>query len=204
MFPESETQQTINYYNQNAEVFVAGTLNADMQSLYEPFEAFLRPGYRILDAGCGSGRDSKHFLECGYQVIAFDAAVEMVRHASALTGLQVVQMRFDEVDFTEAVDAVWACASLLHVPLAEIDDAIHRLSQALMDKGIFYLSFKYGVGEEFVHGREFSFFTEETFRELLVRHAELQVVKIWKTSDVRPGRDEEYWLNILLQKVRTT
>jgi len=191
---------TIQFYNDHAADFVANTLHADMSSLYAPFLALLPPGARILDAGCGSGRDSLYFQQHGYAVTAFDAAEEMVGHAAALTGLPVLRKTFAEIDFDAAFDGVWACASLLHVPRAALDDAIARLARALAPGGIFYLSFKYGDGERFTDGRNFTFCTEATFATMLAAHPALAPLQVWKTADVRPGRENYAWLNALVKK----
>jgi len=84
-------------------------------------------GGRILDAGCGSGRDSLAFMRKGYQVVSIDASGEMVAAASRLTGQSAVLMRFDEVAFDGEFDADWACASLLHVARRDLQSAEGRM-----------------------------------------------------------------------------
>lgn len=194
--------QSIDFYNQQAESFVSATLHADMRAQYEPFLALLPPGARILDAGCGSGRDSLYFLRHGYQVTAVDGSEAMVRHTSDLTGQPALLMKFEEIDFVETFDAIWASASLLHVPKSEIDNIIERLARALVPGGVFYLSFKYGEAERFASDRLFSDYTEVSFAELLKKHPALAEIEVRKTPDVRPGLENEYWLNIFLRKTR--
>lgn len=80
---------TINYYNQNAESFIANTQNADMHPTQERFLQLLDANTSILDFGCGSGRDAKYFLEKGYQVTAIDGSAELCRLASEFTGIEV-------------------------------------------------------------------------------------------------------------------
>lgn len=80
---------TVDYYRQGASGFFAATANVDMTALHERFLASLPGGARILDAGCGSGRDAKAFAERGHQVVAFDASPELARLASAHCGLPV-------------------------------------------------------------------------------------------------------------------
>ena len=80
---------TINYYNQNAESFIANTQNADMHLTQERFLRLLDENTSILDFGCGSGRDTKYFLEKGYQVTAIDGSAELCRLASEFTGIEV-------------------------------------------------------------------------------------------------------------------
>ena len=80
---------TINFYNQNAENFIANTQNADMHPTQERFLRLLDANTSILDFGCGSGRDTKYFLEKGYQVTAIDGSAELCRLASEFTGIEV-------------------------------------------------------------------------------------------------------------------
>ena len=135
---------TIAFYDEHADEFYAGTVGADIGELYDAFLPLLPDGARILDAGCGSGRDSRAFLDRGYEVTAFDASAALVEKASALLGRPVRRLTFQEMDYTEAFEGVWACASLLHVPRAEFDAVLARLARALVPGGVAFLSFKYG------------------------------------------------------------
>ena len=75
--------KTIEYYNQNADMFAQGTRLVDFTILQERFRKMLPVGSRILDFGCGSGRDTKYFLEKGYQVAATDGSAELCRLAGS-------------------------------------------------------------------------------------------------------------------------
>ena len=108
-------QKTIDYYDSHAEEFFSGTIDADMSECRARFLAYLPRGKKILDAGCGSGRDILAFLEAGYEVEAFDASAELCRIASQKTGVAVRKQRFEDLPGEEAYDGIWACASLLHV-----------------------------------------------------------------------------------------
>lgn len=190
---------TMDYYSQHAETFFSGTVDVDMASLYQPFVAELPAQGRVLDAGCGSGRDSRAFAGLGYDVDAFDASPEMVAMASQHSGLAVRQMRFAEVEAISRYDGIWCCASLLHVPSAELPDAMHRLARALKPGGIWYVSFKYGEGERAKEGRRFTDLNETGLTALVEPLADVQIARMWITEDKRPDRDE-IWLNALLSK----
>ena len=191
---------TINYYNQNAENFIANTQNADMHPTQERFLRLLDANTSILDFGCGSGRDTKYFLEKGYQVTATDGSAELCRLASEFTGIKVKEMLFQELDVMNQYDGIWACSSILHLPKKELLPVIWKMCEALKDNGIIYTSFKYGNFEGERNGRYFTDFTEKTFREVIEKVPELTIEEHWITSDVRPGRGEEKWLNLLLRK----
>lgn len=189
----------VEYYNKNAQSFYEGTVNADMSLWRNKFESYIPDGSRVLDAGCGSGRDSRAFKQHGYSVVAFDASSEMCRMASELIGQQVWQMRFDEIDFEEEFDGIWACASLLHVPNEELLDVLEKMHRALKDNGALYVSFKYGEGTKQRGDRTFSDFTEESVKVLL-NNAGFEVIECGITSDIRPGRDDEKWVNVIARK----
>ena len=187
------------YYQLHAQRFFSETVDVDMSELYRPFVAHLKPGARILDAGCGSGRDAKAFSEMGYEVEAFDASAELVGLARQHTGLPVKQMRFEEVTEVERYDGIWCCASLLHVPLAELPGVMAQLAKALKPGGVWYLSFKYGSGEREKDGRRFTDMDEAGFAEFLSGLSGIEVMECWQTHDQRPERDDS-WINLVLSK----
>lgn len=193
---------TLKYYQDNAQTFFDGTVNVDMSSLYETFTKHLAPGARVLDAGCGSGRDAKAFLEMGYQVEAFDASPAMVELAREHTGLPVQLMTFADVDWKEEFDGIWCCASLLHVPSLELPRVMRKLADALTPGGVWYVSFKYGDGEREVDGRRFTDMDEMGLVILLKTVAWMKIAKMWTTRDQRP-ESCEFWLNGILRKSYT-
>ncbi len=190
---------TLKYYQDNAQTFFDGTVNVDMSSLYETFTQHLAPGARVLDAGCGSGRDAKAFQEMGYQVEAFDASPAMVELAREHTGLPVKVMSFAEVDWKEEFDGIWCCASLLHVPAVELPGVMRRLADALKPGGVWYVSFKYGDGEREVDGRRFTDMDEDDLNTLVSSLTAMEIGEVWLTQDKRPDR-KEIWVNGILRK----
>lgn len=190
---------SINYYQTYARTFFDGTVNVDMTTLYESFTRHLAPGARVLDGGCGSGRDAKAFSEMGYQVEAFDASSEMVALARQHTGLPVQQMTFANVNVEQHYDGIWCCASLLHVSASELPKVMQKLARALKSGGIWYVSFKYGEGEREKDGRRFTDMNEAGLQALLEATPGIESVSLWTTQDKRPGRDE-VWLNAVLRK----
>ena len=193
---------TLQYYNQNAGSFVSGTVHADLTDTLNRFLSRLEPGAAILDFGCGSGRDTKYFLEHGYQVEAIDGSEELCKIASAYTGIPVRQMYFQDLDVREQYDGIWACSSLLHLSDGDLDEVLYRIEKALKPQGILYMSFKYGVFEGERNGRYFLDFTEEKLEQLLKKHTSLQQLRNFLTEDVRPDR-EERWLNLFLKKTNS-
>lgn len=191
---------TLDYYQRNANVFVEGTLSADMHDAQKRFLNMLKPQAYILDFGCGSGRDAKAFLSRGYRVDAIDGSPELCRIASELIGNPVKQMLFDELSSINQYDGIWACASILHIPKRELVDVLRKISDALKDSGVLYTSFRYGSFEGMRRGRYFIDLTEDTLRKLMEEVPSLQIIDTWITDDVRPGR-EERWINSLARRI---
>src|SRR4051794_32480007 len=104
------TSSTVAYYDTHAAEYVANTVDLDLSALYKPFLALIPAGGRVLDAGCGSGRDGLYFKRNGFDVTAFDASSEMVRAGSELLGQPVLNLTFQELDFRNEFDGIWACA----------------------------------------------------------------------------------------------
>ena len=192
--------KTLDYYNQNADTFFSGTVSVDFTQTQNKFLNDLNPGDSILDFGCGSGRDTKYFLEAGMKVDAIDGSEEMCRIASEYTGIKVQQMLFQELGAHDQYDGIWACASILHLPKNDLKIVLQKMATALKTHGIIYTSFKYGEFEGERNGRYFTDFTIDTFQTFIQDIEELQIKEDWMTGDVRPGRGEERWLNLILQK----
>lgn len=191
---------TLSYYNEKAKEFCENTVNADVSPQRDRFLSYLKEGASILDFGCGSGRDTKAFLDLGYKVEAIDGSVELCKTASEYTGIEVKNMLFQDLNDVEKYDGIWACSSILHVSKADLKSVLKKMVTALKDDGVIYTSFKYGDFEGERNGRYFSDFTEESFREYISDCPDVSIVDSWITGDVRPGRGEEKWLNLVLKK----
>lgn len=187
----------MNYYDENGEEFFNGTVSADMTSHYAEFLKTVPENGCILDAGCGSGRDTKYFMSQGYNVVAIDASEKMCELAGEYAGVNVKHMLFQDIEFENCFDAIWASASLLHVPSSEIDDVLNRMKRSLKDSGILYASFKYGDFEGERNGRYFNDLDEKSSRKLFER-LDFKIIRTWITSDARKGREDEKWVNILV------
>ncbi len=206
--------RTISYYDKHAEEFCRETKDADMRFCRDKFLNLLeqkndiqnikdrdRLNIHILDAGCGSGRDTKAFLDAGCQVTAMDASIKMCEEAEKQLNRQVFCLRFEELIFKQAFDGIWACASLLHVSYKEIDDVLKRLFNALKENGVLYASFKYGDGKRVVKERFFYDYNEVTLKDLMVKNG-FCIEDIFITQDVRKNREMERWINVLAGKYK--
>lgn len=188
--------KTLSFYEANARSFFDATVGADMSALREAFLSRLPPGAAILDAGCGSGRDARAFAERGHAVTAFDTSARLASLARRHCGFKVAVRSLAEVDEIDAYDGIWCCASLLHVPAAEMQSVLARLWRALRAGGCLYASFKLGKGERVDGKRRFTDADEEFMRAWLAPLAGVASVECWVTDDCRPDRTQK-WINAL-------
>lgn len=193
--------KTLDYYNTFYKKFITDTLEANASELHHSFLKHLPKGASILDLGCGSGRDSKVFLNLGYKVCALDGSKELYKFASEYIGQEVLCKTFDEIDFEEEFEGIWACASLLHIPYKDLPNIFKKLWKALKQEGYLYASFKYGDFEGERKSRYFTDLTEDKFKKLLKPFNEFEIVETTITRDIRKGREGEKWLNVVLCRV---
>lgn len=198
---EKITDNTLAYYNQNVLNFICTTQSVDFHEIQELFLSYLPEKPKILDLGCGSGRDAKYFLNHGCDVVAVDGSEEICKVASKYIGISVKQMLFQDLNEKNTYDGIWACASVLHLSKIELPDILQRVREALKQDGIIYTSFKYGIFEGLRNGRYFTDLTEHSFSKVLREIKGLDIEKMWLTEDARESRGGEQWLNIILRKV---
>ena len=188
---------TLEYYNNNAELFICDTKDVKFSDIQKQFIAYLSSGADILDLGCGSGRDSKMFMSMGYNVTPADGSEKLCELTAKYLGIPVKYMLFQELDEHDRYDGVWACASLLHLKYSELPDVMSRIVKSLKQGGVFYASFKYGEFEGDRNGRYYTDMNESRWSELIALNKELVTDKIWITDDVRAGRKNEKWFNVI-------
>ena len=195
-------EKTINYYEENAKVFASETLYADMSSFYQPFLKEIKEGGLILDAGCGSGRDSLFFKKKGYEVEAMDASKEMCKEAKKVLNQEVRCCFFEDLKEEEVYDGIWCCASLLHVKKNEMATTLKHLLSTLKKGGIFYACWQKGSEERMVGERYYADYTKEQLEEMLKHVQGKELLKFWESEDVLqdPPRTK-IWMNIIMKKV---
>lgn len=194
---------TINYYNLNARSYFASTVNADMSDCYERFIKYLKPGDSIIDVGAGSGRDIKFFLKCGFVVEGIDASAELCKLASDYTGISVKCCTMQEWRPEKKYNGIWANASLLHLPLEDINIFIQQLPEKLSDEGVMYLSFKENLCEgidEF--GRYFNGLSFDIINNALSIGKEFSILENWVSKD-ELSRTKIKWRNIVIGKKKS-
>lgn len=192
---------TLDYYNKNSEEYFNSTLNVDMANTYKEFLKLVPEGGKILDLGCGSGRDSMNFMKLGYEVTAVDGSKELAKKASALLGKEVIASTFEELELKEKFRGIWACASLLHIKREDLKTVLNNLYNNLEDNGVFYMSFKYGE-KEYVDdkNRYFNCFTDESIIGFINENTKFNILDLYITEDKLGRVNEVKWVNLICNK----
>ena len=191
---------TNDYYKENAKSFILDTMNADMSEQYQNFLKFMPKKGKILDLGCGSGRDSLYFQNLGYDCIAVDPIDEFLEHAKSIGVKKVLKGTAEELDFNKEFDGIWASASLLHVKSKDLNDVLKKCAKALKKNGVFYWSFKYGT---FEGERTERYYVDQTESSILsyIKDTGLEFALVNMSDDVRENRTDR-WLNAILVKTK--
>ena len=192
---------TLDYYNKNSEEYFNSTLNVDITNTYKPFLKLVPKDGKILDLGCGSGRDSMNFMKLGYEVTSVDGAKELAKKASVLLGKEVIVSTFEELELKEKFHGIWACASLLHIKREDLKTVLNNLYNNLEDNGVFYMSFKYGE-KEYVDdkNRYFNCFTDESIIGFINENTKYNILGLYITEDKLGRVNEVKWLNLICNK----
>ncbi len=184
---------TLQYYDKNAEEYYQEwnkkfVNDYDFNQVTDTFLNYLKPNSTILDLGCGTGRDSLYFKSKNYKVTAVDGSSEMCKIASSVLGDSVKQVNFLDIDYENEFDGIFACASLLHLSDEDLVKCLHKVVKASKDKGILYISFKYGEEVRVKEGRFFNDMTEEKFKNIYSQVPELEFIKVFSNSQYENHR----------------
>lgn len=193
-------KKTIEYYNDNAESYYSRTVEVDFRELYERFLECIPEGGRIMDVGCGSGRDVAAFCKMGYCAEGIDASEKLAAVAREKLNIKVNVCSMGDWIAEKPYDGIWCCASLLHLEDRQINRFLGNLKNNLKEGGAIFISVKTGIktGSD-DKGRYFRNFTQEdlsTFIEIANKNgARLRIQDVWETDD---GMEREVkWLNCL-------
>ena len=191
---------SIDYYNLYAVPYYEETVDVDMTEVIEPFMELLPENAEVLDLGCGSGRDTIVLEERGFYVTPMDGSEEMCKLAEINTDQEVLQMTYDEMEFDDVFDGIWACAALVHLTDDEMREIMKKLIQALKADGILYFSVHKGDRDGIYNGRYFRDYTRKELSDLMEEFPELELINMWTTQDARSGKSDGQWLNVLAKK----
>lgn len=196
----AQQHSTSQFYEEHALSYFEETRSISMSEEHTRFLSRVPLSGTILDLGCGSGRDSRFFIQQGYKVVAIDKSPTLAKLASEYIGQEVLVRSFSELEYPETFDGVWASASLLHCARSDVPSILQRIVAAMKRGGALYMSFKYGNTERFdKFGRFFSDYDEQALASLCANSNALVDVDLWRTTSRKTGTNET-WLNCLTSK----
>lgn len=195
---QSATDLTARFYESHAQEYFARTVGADMSALYDRFLPHVRPGGRILDLGCGSGRDLRAFRERGFDACGIDASPTLAKLATGHSGVSCVPMRLEDLQSEAEFDGIWACASLLHIRKGRLPPVLRRVRRALVPGGLLFASVRLGEGEvTAADGRLFAYYSLEELEDQC-KKAGLHVEDRWTSDDtLRERLRSMRWANVI-------
>lgn len=196
-----EKYNTLDYYNKNAKLYFEQTVQGNLQENYDKFLSRINKDAYILDFGCGSGRDSKYFLEHGYKVKAIDGSFEMCKLAKEYINQEVECMKFDELNDENIYDGIWACSSILHVEKENLQDILNKMVTALKHKGVIYTAFKKGNGYKIKEGKYYNYLTKEELEKLLDNiDNNVEIIDYFETLSSTKRPEKDIWANYIIKK----
>lgn len=189
---------TLAYYDSHAAEYntTRAHVSPDFEKQRVAFVALLPRGARILEVGAGHGRDALYFQSLGFDVVATEPSVELSKIATEKIGRPVLNTRAQDIGYVQEFDAVWAAASLIHIPPEELALVFTNLKNSLKPGGVIHASFLKGVGQDDVpeqipDGRYFNRASEKYLREVVRQVGGLTVVE-----ELTRGQDNDYFGSI--------
>lgn len=202
----------MDYYTKKYKEYTEKTENIDMtyeqdMFLHYLFSIWLRKKenkpelINVLDVGCGSGRDSKRFKELDLSVHLMDESLKMLALATKRVKPDgVFSLDVRDMDFVEKYQGVWACASLLHIPIDDMEYAFEKIWRALKFDGIFYFSFKEGKGEIIDKDNRLFTFLSMTEIDNILNKFNFKVLNSWVNNEFVENGPCINWLNYIVKK----
>ncbi len=192
-------KSTITYYDTHAAEYSDKTRYVNMHDIRSVFLNFIEPGARLMDIGCGGGRDMKIFDELGYTVDGIDASQAMCQVAEEYTEISVKCQDIIDWKPMYTYGGIWACASLLHLKDEEFFEFFKRAEKCLSSSGVIYFSMKSGIKDGYDEdGRWYLSFNNTKLERILSENPMFERVRYWKTSDSL--KRDTVWENVILRK----
>lgn len=195
-----QDEQTLRFYETSAPGYTASGPDAVSPQL-PAFLDLLAPGSRVLELGCGGGRDAQALLAAGHDVDPTDGAAAMAQVAQARLGRPVRVMRFEELDASGVYDGIWANAALLHVPRPDLPGILARVRSALKSGGLHGATFKAGAREgRDAHDRYFNYLSLDELVQMYRRSGAWTVISTVEYLGGGYGNVQGPWVAILARR----
>ena len=194
--------KTIRTYEETAEDFYKD--HSDISEIKNIADFFIKnlKGKKILDVGCGPGRDAKYFSEKGLDITGIDLTKKFIEMASKnAPKARFIRMDMRKIDFSpNTFDGIWSCASFLHLPKSEAKSTLREFRRILKPRALLYISIKEGDKEKFVKKDEykgytklFAFYSKKELKNL-IKSSKFNILKIII------NRKKDVWINVFAIK----
>jgi len=194
----AELEITIRTYDHTASSFATRWWNVHLDQALDSFSGRLKAQARVLDLGCGPGRDIALLRKRGHDVIGLDRSQGMIQEAQQRVGGKLIYGDMRNLPFSESLDGVWLCAALLHLPRADALPTLKEVWRVLRKGGVLYVSVQCGDGGQWSDSeggrRFFTYFRLEEMRSLAVE-AGYSVPEIWLNS-----LGHSTWIHLIARK----
>jgi SAM-dependent methyltransferase len=199
---EALSSRTLSYYDNSAQSFAAGTRDHDVSQNYAALLGAIEgpPPFRILDFGCGPGRDLAYFRKLGHEAVGLDGSAQFVAMAREATGCEVLHQSFLDLSLEPArYDGIFANASLFHVPTQELPRVLGQLRDALAPRGVLFCSNPRGADSEGFNGERYgAFHSLETWREQVTGVGFTEIDHYYRPAGL--PREQQPWLATVWRK----
>jgi len=194
-------KKTIETYNKIAKIYSDHTFGLVLQYYLNEFISLLPKKAKILDAGCGHGRDVAYLTDYGFDVIGIDISDGLLEEAKKrakgeFKKMDITDMKFKDGEF----DGIWSCATLLHLKKEDIPKVLKDFNKILKKDGVLFINVKEGVGEEIRKKKEYNdlprLFVYYSISEILnlVKEAGFEVINSFTDKDPN-------WINVYARKI---
>ncbi|NDY71244.1 methyltransferase [Desulfobacter hydrogenophilus] len=198
---------TLDYYNQNALKVAERYESADVTQLHDFLSSSLKPGGRLLELGCGSGRDAAFMVSQGFKVLATDGSASMIEQAKQHhpeLAEHMVHLKLPDglLNALGVFHGIYAVAVLMHLSVQDIESTISTVNSLLTAKGRFIFSVPARRDDVMTNefdskGRQFTALSPEGWTDLCLK-CNLHIVRTMISEDGL-GRDGA-WMNCLAEK----
>jgi len=198
-----DLKKTHEVYSKYAKEYAESTFPNLLQYQLTQFISYLPKDAKVLDVGCGSGKDVDYLTEEGFDVLGIDYSLEMIEEAKKLVPkgkfkvIDMMELEFED----ESFDGIWSCASLLHIPKEFAHGVLTKFHDILKSEGTMFIAVKEGEGERMVEypqtnhePRFFAFYRQPEFEGLLDK-AGFEIISSFTEDD-----DEDTWINVFCRK----
>ncbi len=194
-----EERITIETYDDMAQTWSANHSTTRFWGLeMDRFQSYLPQG-RVLEIGCGGGRDAQELIALGYRYVGIDISAGFLTQARLNNPLALfLRMSAYDLAFKEnSFAGFWASAVLLHLPKNRVRQALEELHRVTRPKGVGFISVKEGQGEGLIDQRFFAFYSQEEFASLLKTNG-FGILK----QDIKKMSEKTTWLTFLVEALK--